>query len=246
LTRLDPELYERSTIGGHDANARPGTFPHHPTLGCAHPACRARLTEQAPAMTGAAAAVALAGTFAVLVALVFLHVAPTGLSPVRDPVSAYALTPYRAAYAIAAYGAMVSAGATALLLSRVTPTPLIAVALLGIFAIARGLIPLFPMDAPEALHSRTGRVHTALAVTAFATVTASAFLASGTLAAAGANQLAAISTWAGILMGLGSAIVIAGSASARVRAVFGLGERLIYLGFIAWFAAIAVTALVTM
>lgn len=191
------------------------------------------------AMTSAYAIVTLAGVVTMVVALGFLHLVRTGLSALRDPVSGYALTRYRAAYAVAAGAAAVAGLAAALLLAGVPGTGAAVGSLLA-FAAARALIPLFPMDAPGAGRSGRGRVHSILATIAFATVTASAFLAWHPLAAAGEHPLASVSLTAGLVMAVGSVIVIVGAAHPGPRRIFGLAERLIYLGFIAWFAAVAV------
>lgn len=185
------------------------------------------------------AIVTLAGVVAMVGALGFLHLVRTGLSAVRDPVSGYALTRYRAAYAVAAGAAAVAGLTAAPLLAGVAGTGA-AVASLLVFAAARALIPLFPMDAPGTVRSGRGRIHSILATVAFATVTASAFLAWHPLAAAGERPLASASLTAGVVMAVGSATVIAGALRPGPRRVFGLAERLIYLGFIAWFAVIAV------
>ena len=53
-------------------------------------------------MTRVGMIVALAGVATMVAALGFLHLARTGLSALRDPVSGYALTRYRSAYTVAA------------------------------------------------------------------------------------------------------------------------------------------------
>lgn len=193
-------------------------------------------------MTTVAAIVALAATIVLLAALVLLHVAPTGLSPVTDPVSAYALTRFRAGYAVAAVAAAIAGVAVGLLLAGI-PHARTATVLLWIFALARLLIPLFPMDAPGSERSRPGRLHGLLAIAAFATVTAAAFFAAGPLADASHGALANVSTIAGIVMAVGSVVTIAGSAGGALHRVFGIAERLIYLGFIAWFLIVSVALL---
>lgn len=190
-------------------------------------------------MTHGYAVVTLAGVVTMVAALGFLHLVRTGLSPLRDPVSGYALTRYRAAYAVAAGAASVAGLTSALLLAGVSGTGA-AVGALLVFAAARALIPLFPMGPPAAGRSGRGRVHSLLATAAFATATASAFLVWYPLAAAGEQRLASVSLASGVVMAVGSVTVIAGTAHPAPRRIFGLAERLIYLGFIAWFAAVAV------
>lgn len=190
-----------------------------------------------------AAILVLTGAIAALASLVALHVAPTGLSPVRNPVSEYALTRFRAGYVVAALTAAVAgAGAAFLLAPLAGSTP--AVVLLIVFAVSRALIPLVPMDAPGAARTRRGRAHNLLAVAAFATVTAAAFLAAGPLADAGYAALSTASTVAGIVMAAGSAGVLFALASAPARAIFGFVERLIYVGLLGWFIALGVGVLI--
>jgi len=185
------------------------------------------------------ALVALAATAVLLVALVVLHLLPTGLSPAHNPVSQYALTPFKIGYVIAALAAAVAGAASALALAPVGRAG-VTVVLLWIFAVARALIPLFPMDPPGGAPSPRGRAHRLLAIAAFATVTAAAFTAISPLMAGGFRWLGGISMAAGIVMAIGAIGVLVGASSPQLRRVFGLTERLIYLGFIAWFAALAI------
>jgi hypothetical protein len=189
------------------------------------------------------AVLGLAACLVVIVALVFLHVAKTGLSPITDPVSAYGLTRARAGYAVAAIAAAVCGGCCAIVLSREDGTGA-AVVLLWAFALARVLIPFFPMDRAGESATLPGRVHNLLAVAAFATVTASAFLAVGPLAAAGRGASATATLVAAIIMAIGSVGVIAAVRVPALRRVFGATERLIYLGFIVWFLVLTLGAIV--
>lgn len=194
-------------------------------------------------MMAAAAAVALAATVVVLGALVALHLLPTGLTPISDPVSAYALTRFRVGYAVAAIAAAIAGAAIAVVLAGM-PHSTTAVVLLWIFALARVAIPLFPMDRPGAAGSRSGRAHNLLAVVAFASVTAAGFVAASTLADAGYRALAAASTAAAVVMAVGSVAVILGSSLGGLRRLFGVFERLTYLGFIGWFLILSIGMLV--
>lgn len=189
------------------------------------------------------ALVTMLAALVVLLALVAAHLMRTELSPVSDPVSAYALTRARAAYAIAAVAAAVAGGAAAMLLSTRTGGGGAAVVLLWIFAVARLVIPLIPMDRPGTPPTTRGRLHNLLAIVAFASVTAAAFTAIAPLATAGDSGLALGTKIAAIAMALGSVAVIAASAVPLLRRVFGLAERLIYLGFIAWFLGLALGTL---
>jgi hypothetical protein len=188
--------------------------------------------------------VALVGLVACVVliaALVVLHLAGTGLSPVADPVSAYALTRARAGYTVAAVAAAATGGCCAALLGREEGTGT-AVVLLWVFAGARLLIPFFPMDRSGEARTPSGRIHNLLAIAAFATVTAAAFFAAGPLATADRGASAAGTLVAAIIMGVGSVVVIAAARVPGLRRVFGAAERLIYLGFIVWFLVLTIGA----
>ncbi|HTL41723.1 MAG TPA: DUF998 domain-containing protein [Pseudolysinimonas sp.] len=173
-------------------------------------------------------------------ALVVLHVARTGLNPVTDEVSRYGITRFRAGYTTAAVAAAVAGGGCALLLAQGGRGGTIAVVLLWIFAAARVLIVFFPMDGPDAAPTGRGRTHNLLAVVAFATVTAAAFFAAGSLGGAGEHGIATVSTVCGIVMAVGSGGIVLSRPVVVLRRSFGALERLIYLGFIVWFAAVGV------
>ena len=182
--------------------------------------------------------IAIAGA---LIGLIALHVAPTGLSPFRDPVSQYGITRFKALYALAAIGAGVAGIGTILVLAAL-PGSIAAVVLLALFAAARILIPFFPMDAPGAPKSGVGRVHNLLAFVAFGSVTAAAFVAGGLLHDNGYPELATIGTVFAVIMAVGAVLLLLTRVSAPLRGAFGAAERLIYLGFLGWFIAIGVTA----
>ena len=80
--------------------------------------------------------------------LVFLHLAPTGYSPLRDAVSRYGVGAYAPWYqAQAAF-----CGASAILLAFALRRPTQIVALLVVFGVARIAITQFPMDSKREAH----------------------------------------------------------------------------------------------
>jgi hypothetical protein len=184
----------------------------------------------------------LFATVACLAALVALHVLPTGLSPVSDPVSAYALTRYKAGYAVAAVSAAAAGVAAALLLGGL-PGGVPAAVLLWLFAAARVTIPFFPMDAPDAEPTGAGRLHNVLATVGFATVTAAIFVGAAPLGLAFAPSLFGTSIAAGIVAAAGSLGVGFTSVFPKLRDGFGAVERLIYLGFLGWFLVVGIAVL---
>jgi len=188
---------------------------------------------------GVTALLALAVTVA---SLGYLHFAPTGLSPVRNAVSQYGITPFRAGYRVAtlAFGAAGAALAAGLGLATGSAGEAV-VALLVVFAIARAAISWFPMDAPGTARTPTGQMHGLLAIGAFACATLAAFRLASVLSREDRwHWLISVSTALGGVM----AACLVGLALARafpaVRARFGAVERGFYLAAIAWFAVVSV------
>ncbi|MDN3494898.1 DUF998 domain-containing protein [Planococcus sp. APC 4015] len=191
----------------------------------------------------AAAVLLLVGTGITLVSLIVVHLLPTGLNPLRDPVSQYGITRYRGWYWSAAAGAALAGVGGAVFFAPTSSTiAIVTVVLLVMFAVARALIGFFPMDAPERAATRAGRLHNLLATAAFASVTAAAFTGAGALRDAGFADASVWSTVCGAIMALGTVGLIL-ATRAGLRAFFGLAERLIYVGFLAWFVLLAVLAL---
>jgi hypothetical protein len=192
-------------------------------------------------MTAAAGIVSLMALAVVIASLGYLHLAPTGLSPVRDAVSQYGITAFRAGYRIATIAFAMSALALAVGLSAGIQARGrgLAVDLLLIFAAARAVISWFPMDAPGAVRTSTGRAHGWLAFAAFAGATLAALRLSNVLSVANIwRSLAPVSTALGWLM---LAVLLAMAAPRYVpaaRAWFGAIERGFYAAALAWFAVV--------
>jgi hypothetical protein len=176
--------------------------------------------------------------------LVVLHVVPSGLNPLRDPVSQYGITRFRGWYAAAAISAS-AAGIGAIVVFAGVPGSIATVILLAVFAAARIVIPFVPMDAPDTGATRRGRMHNVLAFLAFGAVTAAGFVAAGILHDAGHGGASTLSTVFAAVMAVGAIGLLVTRLSHRMRGLFGVAERLIYVGFIAWFVLVGVTALAT-
>jgi len=194
-------------------------------------------------MTAYAGVIALLALAGVVASLAYLHLAPTGLSPVHNAVSQYGITAFRAGYraatiAFALAGLALAAG----LASAISGHGRVqVVALLVIFAVARALISWFPMDAPGAQRTSSGRAHGWLAIAAFGAATLAA-LRLGTVLSRAArwHSFAPVSVALGWLMvALLVAMALARSVPA-VRDRFGAVERAFYLAAIAWFAVFGV------
>ena len=194
-------------------------------------------------MTQVAGAVPLLALAVVVASLVYLHIEPTGLSPLRNAVSQYGIASFKAGYRVATIAFGVAAIALAVGLDKALKgagTRLVVI-LLVVFAAARCAISWFPMDAPSADRTQTGQMHGLLALVAFVSAGLAALRLGGVLSREGRwHSLAAVSTelgWvmAACLLGLGLA-----RSLPRARERFGLIERALYLSAIAWFAVFAV------
>jgi hypothetical protein len=174
--------------------------------------------------------------------LVVLHVVPSGLKPLRDPVSQYGITRFKGWYAAAAISAGV-AGIGAIVVFADVPGSIATVILLAVFAGARIVIPFVPMDAPDTGPTRRGRLHNVLAFLAFGAVTAAGFVAAGLLHDTGHAGASTLSTVFAAVMAVGAIGLLVTRLSHRMRGLFGAAERVIYLGFIAWFVLVGATAL---
>jgi hypothetical protein len=192
-------------------------------------------------MMTAAGIIALLGLAVTVASLVWLHLQPAKLSPVRDPVSAYGITSFRAGYRVAtiafgAAGLALAAGIGQALGDR----GLAVVILLVVFAIARAAINWFPMDEPGAKWTRTGWMHFVLAFVAFASVLAAATVLGAVLSHPSRwHQLAPVSTALGYAMTACLAMFGLAQTVPALRARFGAIERGFYLCAIAWFAVFA-------
>ncbi|MFZ2057039.1 MAG: DUF998 domain-containing protein [Acidimicrobiales bacterium] len=186
--------------------------------------------------------IAIAGTASCLLTLVLLHVLPTGLSPLTNPVSQYGITSYRLGYRIQTIAMGIAAIAAAIGISKLSIRggPLVVV-LLVIFGAARLAISWFPMDVPGAARTESGRRHGVLALAAFGGATLAA-LRLGT-------DLSGSNLWVqarGPIAGLGIAMLVslismgAARRSESMRHYFGLVERAFYAGTIGFLFVVAI------
>lgn len=184
------------------------------------------------------------GTAVLIVALLWAHLVSTDVDPVRDPVSKYGITDTRKLYMTAGFAAAIAAiGAMIVLTNIAGDAAVLACVFLAIFALSRAIIPFVPMDAARARVTARGRAHSILAFLAFASITVAAFLAGGALHDAGSTTEATWSTVFAVIMAIGSVGVLLSPAVRLFARTFGLWERLIYVGFIAWFITIVFAAL---
>ena len=156
-----------------------------------------------------------------LAALVFLHLAPTGYSPLRNAVSEYGVGRFAWGYRAQV---LFAAAAAAFLAAALPARPRPEIVLLAVFAAARVAIAFFPTDLLESRRfTETGRIHVALAFVAFASI----------CAAAAAKQWEPALGFVAIAGAVGTSLAI--RRVPELRPVLGLFERLFYAAIIAWF-----------
>ena len=178
------------------------------------------------------------------VALVALHLLPTGYNPIRDAVSDYAIGRYRAGFWVFAVSGAVSGLALAIALARSNPSkPALTVAMLLLSAAARFLIPLFPTDqSGSRFQTLKGAIHMLLAVAIFASIAVAASNLGGTLGREPAWQSVRglVDGWLPwVITGTAIATGLAIKAP-RLKQRFGLIERLYYVSSIAWFFVVSI------
>ena len=186
--------------------------------------------------------VTLLALAALVASLTWLHLQPTGLSPMRNAVSQYGISAYRGGYrvatlAFAVAGIALAVGISARLHARAHTVEV----LLVVFAAARSVISWFPMDEPGTERTATGRRHGLLAIAAFASVTAAAFKLSRVLTHATVwHQFAPVSSGLGWLM---LALLLAMGLRRSLPQLgpwFGGIERAFYAAAIIWCTVIAI------
>jgi hypothetical protein len=191
-----------------------------------------------------AGVVALVGLAATVGSLVYLHVVPSGLSPLRNAVSQYGISPYRNGYRAATISFGVAAAAlaigigTALHDGKQTAG---VVALLIVFAVGRLVISWFPMDTPGGPRTSSGQAHGLIAIATFGSATLAAFRLGATLSGGVPwNSLATVSTvfgWVMLACVIGMVVV---RRNPVARFGFGAVERGLYVAMIGWASVFAV------
>lgn len=120
------------------------------------------------------------------------------------------------------------------------------IVLLIIFALARAAISWFPMDAPGAERTSTGRTHGLLAIAAFGGATLAALRLARVLNGLPPqwHALAQFSAALGWIMAALLLVMAVARSVPAVRSAFGGIERGFYLAAIVWFAVVGITCLV--
>jgi hypothetical protein len=178
-----------------------------------------------------------------LLALVVLHVLPTGYEPIRDAVSDYGVGPFRGWFWLQAVSGGLACLLLAIALTQLHPfTPTQAIVALIVTAAARFLIPFFATDqGGNRFQTTHGIVHMILAVLAFGGLVWAATGLWSTLrhypAWHGTESLLTILPW--VMLGCVIAVVLA-IRGPNLKPFFGLFERLFYLSSFVWFFTVAI------
>jgi uncharacterized membrane protein len=160
-------------------------------------------------------------------AVVLLHFLPTGYHPIRNAVSDYGVGRYRIWHRINVISLAVAGFATAIAsLGKIRPEPASVVAFLIVFATSRILLPLFPTDIEGQPRTRTGRIHWALAIIAFASLATTAGFFKGT----GLDDVVG-----NIVIGTAVFLLLVLCIPRLRRVILGLAERMFYFSMICWF-----------
>jgi hypothetical protein len=193
-------------------------------------------------MTGLGATLILAGVAIGVAALVALHVLPTGLSPLRNPVSQYGISKYRVGYRVQTIAFGIAGVGAAIGLSSLHGSVAPLIGFCVVFALARLAISWFPMDQPGTERTATGRRHGLLAICAFGAIGIAAEELHKVLVSDRIDLAYATSSRVLALLMVASFVGM-GVARRSGSGFFGLAERAFYLCMTAWLVLVAVLLL---
>lgn len=187
---------------------------------------------------------AIVGTVALAVCvfcLLALHFVPSGVNPLRDPVSLYGTTRYSVLYRVQAIASGLCALCLLLALAgQQTNLPVFGLLMLAGYGIARICIAAFMMDAFEK-RTRTGTIHIILAAVAFTTIAIAVGILTTPLLSSplwnGLREYLSLTVYVTII----SAILFLLTRSLPIlRRFTGLIERGIYLGALCWLGLVII------
>lgn len=166
------------------------------------------------------------------VALLRLHLLPTGMGPVADAVSDYGTTSFHRYYRVMAVALGVGALLLAVGLARDTNAG--SLYWLWVYGVSRIAIAGFMIDRDPPPLTREGRIHLLLAAAAFTSIAfaASDVRWSGSPGALGPLGYAVVATAIGTLL---TRVI------PLLRGIFGVVERLLYVAFVAWLLTAAIS-----
>jgi hypothetical protein len=178
-----------------------------------------------------------------VMALIVLHVLPTGYDPIRDAVSDYGVGRFRYWFWTQAVAGGLACLFLAIALAQLHPfTPTQVVVALIVTTVARLAIPFFATDqGGNRFQTAHGIVHMILAVLAFGGLVWAATGLWSTLqhypAWHGVEGVLTIVPW--VMLGCVIAVVLA-IRGPNLKPFFGLFERLFYLSSFVWFFTVAI------
>ena len=176
------------------------------------------------------------------IALIALHLLPTGYDPRTDAVSDYGIGEYRGWFWAQALAGAVGCFALAVALGDAKPSmPSLAIVLLVVAGLARLLIPVFPTDQNGSRWQTVpGTIHMILAILIFTAIIVAASNLGSTLehraAWHGVKGSLNILPW---VMTGGAVGTLVAMRSPRLKRV-GLFERLFYVSSIVWFFIVSI------
>lgn len=177
------------------------------------------------------------------VALIALHLLPTGYNPKLNAVSDYGIGRYRGVFWTQTLAGAVACFTLAIALGDAKPSmPTLTIALLVIAGIARLLIPVFPTDQNGSrFQTAHGTIHMILAIVIFTAIIVAASHLGSTLehrpAWQGVKGWLTALPWVMISGAVGTLVALRGP---RLKRIVGLFERLFYLSSLAWFLIVAI------
>jgi hypothetical protein len=176
--------------------------------------------------------------------LLVLHLVPSGLYPVRDPVSLYGTTRYHLLYRVQVIASGICALClVAALTERHLLLPLVGLLMLVCYGIARMAIAAFMMDA-HGKRTPTGSMHILLAALAFATIAVAAGMLTPSLLSFSLwKNLSVFLSLAEYLTILSALLFLLVSLLPVLRPFYGLIERGIYVGALCWLALVIIPLL---
>ncbi len=175
------------------------------------------------------------------IALIALHLLPTGYDPRIDAVSDYGIGKYRGLFWTQALAGAVGCFTLAVALGDAKPSmPTEAIVLLVIAGLARLFIPVFPTDQNGSRWQTVpGSIHMILAIVIFAAIIFAASKLGSTLEHRAAWH--GVNGWLNVLPWVmtGGAVGTLVAMRSRFKRV-GLFERLFYVSSILWFFIVAI------
>ena len=174
--------------------------------------------------------------------LLLLHFLPTGVHPVRDFVSSYALGRFGVLYQAQAIASGIGAACLlSVILGLRVPVPRWGLACLALYSLSRMLIAAFPADIASR-RTHTGRIHVVLATTTFAGIAYAAVALTPALARRPPwNDVAGALHAATLLTAVSAAALAVAFVTRRFEPILGMIERCIYLGTLLWLGTLFVS-----